>query len=167
MSDPVRWDYKLWVTNKMRTCCLVTMPLLGMLALSGCGSDTATPQPEPPFEIEGGWLYLGPSDGPHTLKISHASMVYTDVSGNWSSNWTIKAYDNGLHHFQVAFGSGSGTYLPVGDNMSGTYDVSGTLLTVQLVKGLASYPPLQGAGTCTGTADGMPVPECRLYVKQN
>jgi len=152
----------------MRICCLVTMTLVALLALSGCGSDAVTPAPAPaPFAIDGNWLYLGPSDGPHTLTIGKGSMIYTDVAGNWSSNWTIKAYDNGLHHFQVAFGSGTGTYLPVGASMSGSYDVTGTLLTVQLAKDLTAYPPLQGPGTCTGTADGMPVPECRLYVKQN
>ena len=140
------------------------MTLLAMLALPGCGSDSATPQPEPPFEIEGGWLYLGPSDGPHTLTIGHASMVYTDVAGNWSSNWTIKAYDNGLHHFQVVFVSGTGTYLPVGQNMSGTYDLNGSILTVQLAKGLGSYAPMQSPGSCTEGSTS--IPDCRLYVKQ-
>jgi len=91
-------------------------------------------------------------------------MVYTDVDGKWSSTWNLKTYDNALHHFQAAFASGSGAYLPVGTNMSGAYSVDGTLLTVQLAEG-AAYPPLQGPGTCTSTADGMAVPECRLYVK--
>jgi len=140
--------------------------LMAVLALSGCSADTATPEAEP-FEIEGAWLYLGPSDVPHTLTIGPSSMAYADVAGNWSSKWTLKAYDNTLHHFQVAFSSGSGTYLPVGESMSGTYDVGATLLTVQLSKQGGSYPPLQGAGTCTGAADGAPVPDCRLYVKQN
>jgi hypothetical protein len=137
-----------------------------LAALSGCGANDTTPQREP-FEIEGAWLYLGPSDVPHTFTIADASMVYADVDGHWSSSWTIESYDNGPHHFEVFFGSGSGTYLPVGEGMSGAYDVSGTLLTVQLAKGLASYPQLQSPGTCTGTADGTPVPDCRLYVKQN
>lgn len=134
-----------------------------LLALAGCGEDAATPEPEP-LEIEGPWLYLGPSDGPHTLTIGRTSMVYADVGGSWSSNWTITARDNALHHFQVGFDSGSGAYLPVGQSMSGAYEQTGTLLTVQLANG-ASYPQLQGAGTCTGAADGMPVPDCRLYVK--
>jgi hypothetical protein len=94
-------------------------------------------------------------------------MVYADVDGLWSSSWTIKAYDNGLRHFQVVFGSGSGAYLPVGESMSGSYDVSGTLLTVQLAKDLGAYPPLQSPGTCTSAADGTPVPDCRLYIKKN
>ena len=94
-------------------------------------------------------------------------MAYTDVGGTWSSKWTIKAYDNELHHFQVTFASGSGTYLPVGQSMSGTYDLSGTLLTTQLADGLASYPQLQSPGTCTGGTDGAPVRDCRLYIKQN
>jgi hypothetical protein len=93
-------------------------------------------------------------------------MAYADINGKWSSTWTIKAYDSGLHHFQVVFDAGTGTYLPVGQSMSGTYALSGTFLTVQLANGLASYPQLQGAGTCTRDTDGMPLPDCRLYVKQ-
>jgi hypothetical protein len=93
-------------------------------------------------------------------------MVYTDVDGLWSSTWTITAYDNDARHFQVDFGSGSGAYLPVGMAMSGTYEVSGALLTVQLASSPASYPELLSPGTCTGTVDGAPVPECRLYIKK-
>ena len=155
--------YSVLGDKQMRIGCLVT----GMLvALSGCASSNPTAPPEP-FNLEGAWLYLGPSDIPHTLKIDHSSMVYADVDGHWSSNWTIQAYDNEAHHFQIVFGSGSGAYLPVGASMSGAYDVSGTFLTVQLAKDLTSYPPLVGAGTCTNAADGTPVPDCRLYVKQN
>ena len=114
------------------------------------------------FELDGSWDYLGPSDGPHTLKISNVSMAYADMDGAWSSNWTIKEYDNELHHFQVVFESGAGTYLPVGQNMSGTYDLSGQTLTVQLASGLGSYPALQSPGSCT---DGSTlIPECRVYV---
>lgn len=94
-------------------------------------------------------------------------MVYTDVAGAWSSKWTIMSYDNGSHHFQIAFDSGEGTYLPVGHSMSGTYQLSDTLLTVQLASGLSSYPTLQDAGTCTSETDGTPVTDCRLYIKQN
>jgi len=137
-----------------------------LVALSGCGSNTTTPQPEA-FDLLGAWLYLGPSDGPHTLTVEHASMVYADVDGHWSSTWTIKTYDNAAHHFQVVFGSGSGTYLPVGGSMSGAYEVSGALLTVQLANDPASYPQLLSPGSCTSAADGTPVPECRLYVKKN
>jgi hypothetical protein len=139
------------------------------LALSACGGsdDDDAPPPKPePFELDGAWTYLGPSDVPHSLTIDDASMDYTAIAGDWSSDWTIKTYDNGLHHFQVVFGSGSGTYLPVGQSMSGTYELTGTLLTVQLAQGLTSYPQVQGAGTCTGT-DGTPVPDCRLYIKRN
>jgi hypothetical protein len=146
----------------MRLCCLITVTVLALL---GCGGST-TP-PAKPFEIAGTWTYLGPSDGPHDLMITDDSMVYTDIAGAWSSHWTIKAYDNDLHHFQVTFDSGSGTYLPVGQSMSGSYEVSGPLLTVQLGSGLASYPPLQNVGTCTAAADGTPTPECRLYIKPN
>jgi hypothetical protein len=138
---------------------------LGVL-LSGCGTTDTAAQPEP-FELAGAWLYLGPSDVPHHLTISQTAMVYDDVELHWSSSWTIKAYDNAADHFQVAFASGTGTYLPVGPSLSGAYDVSGTLLTVQLAKDLVAYPQLQGPGTCTSTADGIPVPDCRLYVKMN
>jgi len=129
----------------------------------GSGGTTLPPQP---FEIDGRWTYLGPSDVPHDLTIDHGSMLYEDVDGMWSSKWTIKTYDNGLHHFQVTFDSGSGSYLPVGESMSGTYDRGSAFLTIQLAKGLSSYPPVQGAGSCT-EADGTPIPECRLYVKLN
>src|ERR1041385_386383 len=119
----------------MRVRCLFTLMLL---AVSGCGANDATPEPEA-FDLEGAWLYLGPSDVPHTLTVAGASMVYTDVDGQWSSTWTIKTHDNGLRHFQVVFDSGSGAYLPLGESMSGAYDVSGTLLTTQLAKDLTSY----------------------------
>jgi hypothetical protein len=152
----------------MRICCRTTMVTMAMLAVVplGCGGSTTTPPPEA-FEIEGRWTYLGPSGGPHDLTIDDGSMVYTDDAGQWSSSWTITAYDNGLHHFQVAFDSGSGTYLPVGQSMSGTYDLSSAFLTVQLANGLASYPQLQSPGTCTDGTDGTPMPDCRLYIKQN
>jgi hypothetical protein len=151
----------------MKIRCLAAMITMAIPALVSCGGGTTTPPPAP-FEIEGAWVYLGPSDGPHELTIGHGSMAYTDNDGKWSSKWTIKAYDNGLHHFQVAFDSGSGTYLPVGQTMSGTYEVGGTLLTVQLANGLASYPQLQSPGSCTRDTDGTAIPDCRVYyVKQN
>jgi len=132
-------------------------------ASSGTGGTTAV-QPDA-FEVDGAWTYLGPSDMPHTLKISNGAMVYVDVDGQWSSNWTIKEYDNGLHHFQVVFESGTGTYLPVGQTMSGTYDLNGPILTVQLADGLGSYAPLQSPGSCTeGTSF---IPDCRVYLNQN
>ena len=118
------------------------------------------------MEIEGGWTYLGPSDGPHDLTVQQGTMAYVDVDGQWSSNWTITSHDDGLHHFQVAFKSGTGTYVPVGQSMSGTYALSGTTLTVQLASGTASYPALRSQGTCTDANDGTPVPECRVYIKK-
>lgn len=159
-------SYLSQVTTQMRIRCLATMIMAAMPAILGCGEGTTTPAPKA-FELEGGWSYLGPSDGPHDLAIGHGAMVYTDSEGKWSSKWTIKAYDNGLHHFQVAFDSGSGMYLPVGQSMSGSYDVTGMVLTVQLANGLASYPPLDSPGTCTGGTDGAPEPDCRLYTKKN
>lgn len=110
-------------------------------------------------------MFLGPSDGLHTLTIGRTNMVYAGIDGTWTSKWNIVATDNALHHFQVAFDSGSGSYLPMGQTMSGVYDVTGTFLTVQLANG-GTYPQLQGPGTCTAASGGEPVPECRLYVKQ-
>ena len=135
----------------------------GMGGSSTGTGGTTTVQPDA-FEVDGAWVYLGPSDTPHSLKISNGAMVYSDEDGQWSSNWTIKDYDNGLHHFQVVFESGTGTYLPVGQNMSGTYDLTGLILTVQLANGLGSYAPLLSPGSCTeGSAF---IPDCRVYVKQ-
>ena len=149
----------------MRIRFRATMIALATLAVAGCGGNTTTPPPAP-FELNGGWTYLGPSDVPHDLTISPGSMVYTDVDGQWSSTWTVTSYDNDLHHFQVKFDSGSGSYLPVGQSMSGTYDLK-TFLTIQLANGLTSYPPLQSPGSCTSATDGTPIPDCRLYVKLN
>jgi len=101
------------------------------------------------------------------LKISGGSAAFIDVAGTWTSNWTVKSYDNELNHFQLVFVSGSGSYLPVGESMSAAYELNGTLFTLQLAKGLASYPPLQGAGTCTGATDGVPIPDCKLYIEKN
>ena len=136
----------------------------GTSAGAGSGGTAGAGEPEP-LDIEGNWLYLGPSDGPHTLKIARTSIDYADVSGSWVSKWAITARDNGLRHYQMQFVSGSGTYLPTGQLMSAAYDVSGTLLTVVLANG-STYPQLQGAGSCTAAADGSPVPGCSLYVKQ-
>lgn len=143
----------------------IRLLLVMLLALSGCGANDA-PTEAKAFDLEGSWLYLGPSDVPHTLTVDRGSMSYADVDGQWSSRWAIKGYDNDQHHFQVVFSSGSGAYLPVGSSKSGAYDVGATLLTVQLSNEPA-YPPLQGPGTCTSAVDGSPVPECRLYVRQN
>jgi hypothetical protein len=154
----------------MRITCLAATIAMAALALSGCGGDdpAPTPQPKPePFELDGAWIYLGPSDVPHDLVIGDSSMAYKAVAGDWSSDWTLKAYDNEVHHFQIVFKSGSGTYLPMGTSLSGAYELSGTLLTVQLAPDLTAYPQVQGAGTCTGPADGMPLPNCRLYIKGN
>jgi hypothetical protein len=152
----------------MRMSCLATIMTLAPMTLQGCGGGTtvhpdASVQPDA-FELDGTWVYLGPSDGPHMLKISNGSMVYADIDGQWSSNWTMKDYDNGLHHFQVVFESGTGTYLPVGQNMSGTYAMTGAELTVQLANGLGSYAPMRSPGSCT--EGSTLIPDCRLYVKQ-
>lgn len=154
----------------MKHCLLAATATLSMLALTGCGTTDSPavsgPASSAPFEIAGSWLYLGPSDGPHTLTITDQSMAYADVDGKWASSWSVKATDNDLHHFQVAFVSGSGSYLPVGQAMSGSYALSGPLLTLQLANG-ASYPALQSPGTCTdASATGTPVPDCSLYIKQ-
>jgi len=150
----------------MRIRCLLAMITTVTAALMGCGGNSTTP-PSKPFALDGKWIYLGPSDVPHDLAVDDVSMQYTDVEGKWSSKWTIKTYDDDKHHFQVSFDSGSGTYLPTGHDMSGTYEFSDSFLTIQLANGLSSYPDVKNAGTCTDASDGTATPDCRLYVKQN
>lgn len=123
-----------------------------------------TVQPEA-FELQGTWLYLGPWDGGHTLEISNASMVYADIAGEWSSRWTLQDHNNELDRFQLVFESGAGTYSPKGQNLSGTYVLSGAILTVQLADGLGSYAPVQSPGSCTGEGSTRIV-DCGLYMRQ-
>ena len=125
------------------------------------------PDASPPaaFELQGDWVFLGPGSLEHTLKIGGGSMVFTDVNGAWSSNWTTKDYDNGLHHFEIVFKSGTGTYFPVGQNVSGTYVLDAMILTLQLANGLGSYAPVTSPGSCTEGA-GTPIANCNLYMKQ-
>ncbi|MEP7049120.1 MAG: hypothetical protein ABJB12_02155 [Pseudomonadota bacterium] len=147
---------------RMRICGLLALLLA---VLTGCGASDPAPQPAA-FDLDGAWLYLGPSDVPHTLTVGKGAMVYTDVDGHWSSTWTIKTYDNAARHFRLVFDSGSGAYLPAGTSLRGAYDVSGALLTVQVTSAM-TYPELLSPGTCTDAVDGTPVPECRLYIKKN
>lgn len=147
----------------MRISCLATLMTVAAMALGGCGGDTTAPRAA--FELDGSWVFLGPGDGPHTLKVSDTSMVYTDLDGKWSSTWSIKQYDNDLDHFQVTFDSGTGTYLPVGQNMTGTYALNSPMLAVQLAASPGSYPPLASPDSCT-EADSTPIPDCRLYMSQ-
>jgi hypothetical protein len=158
------------------------MMTMATITLLGCGGNTTTAQPDAAvhadagvhadasvqpeaFELQGQWLYLGPWDGEHTIKISNGSVIYSDINGEWSSTWTLKDYDNGLHHFQMVFDSGTGTYLPVGQKISGTYVLDGQMLTVQLTDGLGSYSTVQSPGSCTAEG-GKLISDCRLYVKQ-
>jgi hypothetical protein len=127
------------------------------------GSSTGGAPPEA-FELQGTWLYLGPWDAVHTLEITNASMTYTDIAGEWSSNWTITEYDNALHHFQLAFESGTGTYYPTGENVSGTYDLGDQILTVQVAGGLASYPAMESPGSCLQGADR--IVDCGIYMRE-
>jgi hypothetical protein len=139
--------------------------------LPGCGSNDTPAEtaktPQAPFDLDGAWIYLGPADPPHILTVSASTLTYAAVAGDWSSKWNLKSYENDLDHFQLTFSSGSGTYLPTGTSLSGSYDLNGTVLTIQTAQGFTAYPPLQDAGTCTSATDGTPVPECRLYIKQN
>jgi len=149
----------------MRLGFLAATMILATVALLGCGGDEKTVPPDP-FELDGEWLYLGPWDGGHTLEIGDGSMVYADVDGAWSSAWSVTEYDNGLRRFQIAFESGNGTYLPVGQKLSGTYDSSGTILTVQLADGADSYEPVQSPGSCATGASEL-IANCRVYLSQN
>jgi len=157
---------------------LVTMALPGCTASStkaqpgaSASTDASVPTeasvPRDDFELRGSWLFLGPGDVMHTLDISNASIVYSAGDGaDWSSTWAIKDYDNGLQRFQLVFKSGTGSYFPTGQNLSGAYDFTGTILTVQLADGLGSYPALQSVGSCTEGGTN-PIPNCGLYMKQN
>jgi hypothetical protein len=147
----------------MRIGCLATMMALATTAFLGCGSDST--QKSESFEIAGNWLFLGPASGEHRIKISDTSMVYSAVDGTWSSTWTIKDYDNALDHFEIVFGSGTGTYMPTGDNLSGTYVLENVMLSIQLAKGLGAYSPVKYAGSCTDS-DSKPVADCGLYMKE-
>ena len=78
----------------MSRCRLITSITLALAALSGCGGDPKasppTPAPSKPFEIDGSWSYLGPSDVPHDLTIDDSSITYTAEAGDWSSHWTLQ-----------------------------------------------------------------------------
>jgi hypothetical protein len=150
----------------MRISGLAIMMTLATMALPGCGGDTSK-GPSEDFELQGSWVYLGPWDGEHTLKISNTSMKYASLSGDWSSNWTVKQYDNGLHHFRITLDAGTGNYYPVGRDMSGTYVVENAILTIQLAisNDTGSYPALKSPGSCTEEG-GLLIEDCRLYMKQ-
>jgi hypothetical protein len=137
----------------------------GGVATGGTSTSSATTVPAEAFELEGSWLFLGPGDLMHTIQIANGSMVYTDVDEAWSSNYTITKYDNDLDQFQITFESGTGTYYPVEQTMSGTYVVNGAILTIQLAKGLESYPPLLSPGSCTDESSNR-IADCGLYMTQ-
>jgi hypothetical protein len=128
---------------------------------AGASTDASTPHGD--FEIRGSWLYLGPWDQLHTLEISNTSITYTGSGDDWSSNWTVKDYDDRLQRFQMIFKSGTGSYLPTGQSLSGTYDLSGAILAIQLADGLGSYLPLE---TSCLTASSERIANCGRYMKQ-
>ena len=148
----------------MPTHCLVMAMILSTLTLPGCGGGTNT-TPSDAFELQGSWLYLGPWDGEHTLKISDGSILFAALAGEWSSNWTIQDHDNGLHHFQLVFKSGTGTYSPVGQDLSETYVLNSGILTVQLADGKGAYAPVRSPGSCT-EGGATPIRNCGIYMKQ-
>ena len=157
----------------MKISYLATAITLATMTLPGCREGTTTVQHDASaqddasaqhdaFEPRGTWVYLGPWEVAHTLAISNVSAVYVAVDGTWSSNWTIKDYDNGLRHFQLVFESGTGMYTPTGQNLSGTYVLSGSTLTVQLADGLGSYSPVTSPASCTD-GDGNRIANCGIY----
>lgn len=148
----------------MRFSCLaMMMTTLALVGLPGCGDEGGESTPSEPFAIEGSWLFLGPTGEGHEIAVSSTSMKYQGTEEVWDSSWTIKKYDNEVHQFQIAFDSGHGTYYPQGQGFSGTFDVSGAILTVQLAKGLDSYPQLREPGSCM---ENDAIPDCKLYMKQ-
>lgn len=116
-----------------------------------------------PLSIEGQWLFLGPTGPGHEITITSKSLKYKGTETDWESSWTIKKYDNDLHQFQLVFDSGHGDHYPSGENFSATFDANDTILSIQLAKGLASYPELRRAGSCTVGSE--PIPDCKLYMK--
>lgn len=138
----------------------------GGVATGGDAATGGATVPPEPLEIEGSWLYLGPGSNGHTLAINGASIVYTAIGGEWSSRWTVSESDNGLDHFRLVLESGSGTYYPVGPNVSATYASSGAILTVQLADGLGPYPPMLSPGGCIDEAS-VPIADCSLYMRQD
>lgn len=133
-------------------------------AAGGSGAQTTTEKPEH-FEIEGSWLYLGPWDGPHTLEITSESVQYADTDNGWSSTWSIKEYDNGLHRFELVFKTGEGEFSPSGQNLSATYVLNNGILTVQLADGLEAFQPVESPGSCT-TEESDLIPDCKIYMQQ-
>jgi hypothetical protein len=161
----------------MRIIILATMLTLTTMVCFGCGGGTDpggdspdagkadTTVPSKPFGIEGSWLFLGPTGPGHEITISSKSIKYKGTEEDWESSWTIKKYDNDFHHFQIVFESGHGSYYPSGENLSGTYDATETILSLQLAKGLDSYPQLKNPGSCINDGSD-PIPDCKLYMKQ-
>lgn len=131
------------------------------------GSSASTSAQQDPFDLDGKWLFLGPGSGEHYLTFTDTTAVYTDINaGGWSSEWTLKDYDNTQHHFRMVFKSGSGDYLPTGTEMSGTYSASGVILSIQIASGLDAYPELKNPDSCTDDGDTQPIPNCKRYMKQ-
>lgn len=164
----------------MKLSCLAMMMTVAAMTVGGCGDgtgatsgqtspdggSTAAQVPTEDFELEGSWLYLGPSeDVAHTLAFTNKTLEYSDIAGDWSSSWSIKNYDNELHQFQIVFESGRGTHFPNGQEFSGTYVSKDRILTLQLAEGLESYLPLRSPGSCIEEG-GELIPDCRLYMKQ-
>ncbi len=139
--------------------------LTGGAATGGAATGGATVPPEP-LEIRGSWLYLGPGGAGHTLEIDETAVSYAAIDGGWSSSWTITETDNALDHFRLVLESGTGTYYPVGPNVSATYVTSGAILTVQLADGLGPFPVVASPDSCIDEAS-VPIPDCALYMRQD
>lgn len=137
----------------------------GGAATGGDATGGATVPPEP-LEIQGSWLYLGPGSNGHTLEIDATSVRYAAIEGQWSSSWSITETDSALDHFRLVLESGTGTYYPVGPNVSATYASSGAILTVQLADGLGTFPPMLSPGGCIDEAS-VPIADCSLYMRQD
>jgi hypothetical protein len=163
-------------TRSFRTAialALATMALPSCSDTSKAQPDASTPTdasvatdasvPHGDFELNGSWLYLGPWDQLHTLTITNTSLVYSGEGGDWSSTFTLKDFDNDLQRFQMVFKSGNGSYMPTGQSLSGTYDLSGAILAIQLTNGLGSYSPIEAS--CL-TAGSERIANCGRYMKQ-
>jgi hypothetical protein len=159
----------------MRISSLAKMLTLTTMVCLGCGGGTSsggdspdsgladTTVPSKPLAIEGAWLFLGPTGPGHEITITSKSIKYKGTETDWESIWTIKKYDNDLHHFQLVFDSGHGTAYPSGESFSGTFSATEMILSIQLAKGLDSYPELKNSESCTDGSDS--IPDCKLYMK--
>ncbi len=166
------------ISSLAKTFILTTLVCMGCTDSDGASpvaSPDASPDVSPdagkadtaassePFAIEGLWLFLGPTGPGHEITISSKSIKYKGTESDWESNWTIKKYDNELHNFQLVYESGHGSAYPTGERLSGTYEATDIILSVQLAQGLDAYQPVKNPDSCMNESE--PIADCKRYMK--